>query len=392
MKVLSISHMFPNNINPNNGIFVKERIKYISKKIELKVVAPLPYFPMNHLLNKYGGTNKVKKKENFDTLSVYHPKYFCIPKFFKFLDGYFYYFSTNDFFYRSIDANNIDLLDFHWVYPDAFAGLKWAKRFNKKIVITIRGNESICYFEKSLRKKMLINTLKSVDHVIAVSTDMNDKVVNEYGIDEAKVTVISNGIDNQKFYVIDKDEARRLCNLELDKKYILSLGRLSHEKGLEYLFKAFSTLNNNDIILVVVGDGPLKGKLKKMAHDLNIADSIRFVGSVSHEDTYKWYNAADVYCLASLGEGCPNTIIESLACGTPVVSTQVGGIPDLVPTEDYGFLVHAGDEVSLSKALEKALNRDWDRSHIADFGRQNTWDQVADRVIEVFKKVLDGNF
>jgi len=367
MKVLSISHMFPNNINPNNGIFVKERIKYISKKIELKVVAPLPYFPMNHLLNKYGGTNKVKKKENFDTLSVYHPKYFCIPKFFKFLDGYFYYFSTNDFFYRSIDANNIDLLDFHWVYPDAFAGLKWAKRFNKKIVITIRGNESICYFEKSLRKKMLINTLKSVDHVIAVSTDMKDKVVNEYGIDEAKVTVISNGIDNQKFYVIDKDEARRLCNLELDKKYILSLGRLSHEKGLEYLFKAFSTLNNNDIILVVVGDGPLKGKLKKMAHDLNIADSIRFVGSVSHEDTYKWYNAADVYCL-------------------------VGGIPDLVPTEDYGFLVHAGDEVSLSKALEKALNRDWDRSHIADFGRQNTWDQVADRVIEVFKKVLDGNF
>ena len=392
MKVLSISHMFPNNINPNNGIFVKERIKYISKKIELKVVAPLPYFPMNHLLNKYGGTNKVKKKENFDTLSVYHPKYFCIPKFFKFLDGYFYYFSTNDFFYRSIDANNIDLLDFHWVYPDAFAGLKWAKRFNKKIVITIRGNESICYFEKSLRKKMLINTLKSVDHVIAVSTDMKDKVVNEYGIDEAKVTVISNGIDNQKFYVIDKDEARRLCNLELDKKYILSLGRLSHEKGLEYLFKAFSTLNNNDIILVVVGDGPLKGKLKKMAHDLNIADSIRFVGSVSHEDTYKWYNAADVYCLPSLWEGCPNTVIESLACGTPVVTTQVGGIPDLVPTEDYGFLVHAGDEVSLSKALEKALNRDWDRSHIADFGRQNTWDQVADRVIEVFKKVLDGNF
>ena len=142
------------------------------------------------------------------------------------------------------------------------------------------------------------------------------------------------------------------CGLEDNKKYILSLSRLSHKKGLEYLFKAFSSLDAKDTELVVVGDGPLKEKLVIMASDLKIANKVKFIGSVPHKETYLWYNAADVYCLPSLWEGCPNVIIESLACGTPVVSTKVGGIPDLVPANDYGFLVHAGDAVSLANALD----------------------------------------
>jgi len=392
MNVLSVSHMFPNPIHPNNGVFVKERLKYLAQKIDVTVLAPLPYFPLNYLIKKYKGLNKVQQRETFDTLSVYHPKYLCIPRILKFSDGFLYFASLNSFFERICRQESIDIFDFHWVYPDAFAGLRWARKFNKKIVVTIRGNESICYFENSLRKKMLINTLKSVDHIIAVSNDMKKKVVDEYDIKHNKITVIPNGIEPKKFNMIDRKKARKVCNLENDKKYILSLSRLSHEKGLEYLFKAFSSLDAKDTELVVVGDGPLKEKLVIMASDLKIANKVKFIGAVPHQETYLWYNAADVYCLPSLWEGCPNVIIESLACGTPVVSTKVGGIPDLVLSEDYGFLVSPGDEVSLSKALEKALNRDWDRSHIADFGRQNTWDQVADRVIEVFKKVLDGNF
>lgn len=389
MKVLAVSHMFPNRLNPTNGVFVKERIKSISRKVDLQVIAPLPYFPLMSLINRYNGINKVAKVEEFDSLLLYHPRYFLIPKFLKFCDGYFYYKSLDSFFYNVIKSGNFDLLDFHWVYPDGFAGLKWARCLKKQIIVTIRGNESICYFEKSLKKKMLINTLKAVDHIIAVSTDMKNKVVHEYGVDESKVTVISNGIDDKNFYMINKDEAKRLCGLELDKKYILSLCRLSHEKGLEYLFEAFYSLNAKDTELIVVGDGPLKAKLSRMVSDLKIANKVKFIGAVSHSETSIWYNAADVYCLPSLWEGCPNVIIESLACGTPVVSTKVGGIPDLVPDNDYGFLVPAGDPVSLANALNNALEKNWDRNCIARYGSQNTWDQVADRVVEVFKSVLN---
>ncbi|RJQ24529.1 glycosyltransferase family 4 protein [Candidatus Parcubacteria bacterium] len=388
MKILSVSHIFPNRVLPNYGVFIKERLKALSKLVETNIISPVPSFPFINLFDKYKNYNKIPYIDFLDSLSVCYPKFFLFPKYFNFLDGYFYFHSTNSFFSEQILKKNIDLLDFHWVYPDAYAGLKWAKKFNKKIVVTIRGNESICYYENSLRKKLLINTLQNVDHIISVSNELERKVIEEYGIKKDRVTVIPNGIEPEKFKSIDKIMARKYCGLDKDKKYILSLSRLSHEKGLEYLFEAFAFLKVNNAELVVVGDGPLNEALHNMSLKLGIRNKVNFIGSVSHDETINWYNAADVYCLPSLWEGCPNVIIESLACGTPVVSTKVGGIPDLVPNDDYGYLVPAGESGDLAVALNRALNKNWDCQKIAHYGSRNTWDNVADRVVEVFHKVL----
>ena len=388
MKVLSVSHLFPNRFSPNYGIFVKERVKAVSENIDSKIIAPLPYFPMIGFFERYKGINRIERIEKFDNVFVHYPRHIVIPKYFKFIDGYLYYLSMNAFFSRMIKDYHIDLLDLHWVYPDAYAGLKWAKRFKKKIIVTVRGDKSICYFERSIRKRLLIKTLRSVDHIIAVSTDLRNKVVSEYGVDDNCVTVIPNGIDTRNFFLIDKKEALKLCGLERGKRYILSLSRLSKEKGLEYLFRAFSFLNCTDLILLVAGSGPLKGELFKLASDLNISNNVRFIGEVDHNEAYKWYNAADVFCLPSIGEGCPNVIIEALACGTPIVSTRVGGIPDLVISQDYGLLVQPSDAISLSRALEIGLGKDWNRFNIAEHGARNTWGQVADRVINIYEKVV----
>ncbi|HEC32449.1 MAG TPA: glycosyltransferase family 4 protein, partial [Deltaproteobacteria bacterium] len=359
MNIISISHMFPNSIQPNNGIFVKERVKYVAKKTNVLMVAPVPFFPFNYLIKKYRRLNNIPRKERFDTLIVHHPRYFCIPGLLKFSDGILYYLSLRKFFEGLLELNDIHILDFHWVYPDAFAGLKWAKKFSKKIVVTIRGNESICYFERSLRKQMLIDTLKSVDHMIAVSNDLKRKVVEEYDVEGTRVSVIPNGIDAGKFFPVDKVEAQKQCGLKPGRKYILALSRLSHEKGLDRLIHAFSKMDKRDTTLLIVGDGPLKNKLQAIVRELGMGKNVFFFGAVPHEETAKWYNAADVFCLPSLWEGCPNVVIESLACGTPVVASNVGGIPDLIPSDSYGFLVPAGDPRSLAKALDVALNREW---------------------------------
>lgn len=391
LRILCVSHLFPNKRWPNFGVFVKERLKALSKVVDVKIVAPLPYFPLIDLLPKYKNISKIPDTENLDNLVISHPKYFLIPKYMKFLDGYLYFVSINSFVSSLIfNKKTIDLLDFHWVYPDAYAGLKWAKKFSKKIIVTVRGNESIYYHEKSIIKEFIANTLRSVDHVIAVSSDLKNKLITDYGVAPYNISVIPNGIDDIKFFLINKEKARKACGLKNNKKYILSLSRLSHEKGLEYLFKAFYFLNAENTELVVVGDGPLKEKLLRMASDLKIANRVKFIGAVPHKETYLWYNAADVYCLPSLWEGCPNVIIESLACGTPVVSTKVGGIPDLVSAKDYGFLVPPEDSMSLAGALGDALKKRWDRGSIAAFGSQNTWDKVANRVVEVFESVLES--
>jgi glycosyltransferase involved in cell wall biosynthesis len=388
MKIVSISHLFPNNSEPLSGNFIKERLKYVNRKITLTMVAPVNYHTMLLCGIRNKKFNNIQYQEIFDGIFVYHPRYFTMPRILKFSDGLFYYFSLKKLFERIIKVENIDLLDFHWVFPDAFAGLKLSKKFRKPIVVTIRGDRSIAYHEHGFRKQMVINVLQSVDHVIAVSNELKEKVVREYGVKENNITVIQNGLDTHKFPAIDKSKARMNLGLPLNKKIILSLSRLSIEKGLEYLLRGLGILNSEHVELMVVGKGPLEKKLKTLSHRLNISDKVRFIGEVAHEETYKWYNAADVYCLPSLWEGCPNSIIESLACGTPVLATQVGGIPDLVPDEKYGLLVPPRDEFALSKALEDALNRTWDRPNIRKFGCSNTWDNVADKVINVFNSVL----
>lgn len=387
MFVLSISHMFPNRIQPNNGIFVKERLKYMAKKIQLEVVSPIPYFPLTYMIPKYRGLNNVPKQDEIDGLHTYHPRYWNIPKYFKICDGYFYYYSIHKYIEHIINQKKINILDFHWVYPDAYAGMILAKKLKIKFVVTLRGNESICYYEKSLRKNKVIETLKAAAHIISVSQDLKNKIVTEYGINDNKVTVIPNGIDTIKFGLLEKNHARKLCNLDHDKKYILTVCRLSPEKGLEHLIKAFSNFKEDNIHLLIAGGGPLKELLLNMVSSLGIIDKVHFLGTISHQDINKWYNVADVFCLPSLWEGCPNVIIESLCCGTPVVSTCVGGIPDLVPSDNYGLLVPPGDSNLLFEALNNALRNNWDKMDIAQFGSQNTWEHVADKVINVFEGI-----
>jgi glycosyltransferase involved in cell wall biosynthesis len=388
MKVLAVCHMFPSKINPGNGVFVKERIKYVAKRVDLRMIAPVPYFPLIHLTGKYRNIDKVEFKENIDTLTVFHPRYFLIPKFMKFLDGYLFYKSLNAYFQEIIKEHNPDILDFHWTYPEIVAGVKWAKGTGRKVIVTVRGNEALFRFEDSIRKEILKHSLQQVDNIISVSDDLKLKLISEFGIPGEKITVIGNGIDVCQFNVIEKNEARKQCNLQQDGKYILSLCRLSQEKGLENLLKAFSDNSFKDATLLIAGDGPLRKTLYELAKTLHVSSRVVFLGAIEHRETAKWYNASDVYCLPSLREGCPNTVIESLACGTPVVSTKVGAVPELVK-ENSGFVVAPGDCIGLREALDRSLKIEWDRKKIAASGQNRSWDNVADEVIRVYEKVLN---
>jgi glycosyltransferase involved in cell wall biosynthesis len=101
-------------------------------------------------------------------------------------------------------------------------------------------------------------------------------------------------------------------------------------------------------------------------------------------------SAADVFCLASYTEGWPNVVNEALACGAPVVATHVGGVPSMVTSERYGFLVPPRDPNALRDALREALKRTWDRASISDWGRSRSWQQVAREVIDVMQSVVSS--
>ncbi|MFH1460567.1 MAG: glycosyltransferase family 4 protein [Candidatus Omnitrophota bacterium] len=388
MNILLVSHMFPNNVNPGYGVFVKEQAKFVAKKTDLQVMAPLPFFPLAVLFSKYKSFNKIRKAEIIDGLKVTHPQYFFIPKVLKFLDAWFYSLSLNRNLRNLIRKEKIQILHFHWGYPDAIALLRLAKKTGLKTVLTIHGNESICYFENSLRKKIVQKYLKKFDYLIVVSNDLKNKIIQYYDVPKTKITVMPNGINTENFYSIDKNEARHMCGIDHKKQIILTVCRLSHEKGIEYLFQAIQKIKEINVELLIAGDGPLKEKLLVLARQLKISDKIKFLGTIVHEEIYKFYNAADIFCLPSLWEGCPCTIIEAMACGTPVVATKVGGIPDMI-NKETGVLVEPKNPVALAVALTEALNKKWNHEQISAIGQSNSWDNVADKVIEVYKKILE---
>ena len=212
-------------------------------------------------------------------------------------------------------------------------------------------------------------------------------MIHEYNVSPNKITVIHNGIDKSKFSPIDKKYARSKCGFTDDSKYILAISRLSSEKGLEYLLEAVKMLKTQNVKLALVGDGPLYNTLNDYVLQNNLADKVRFVGAVPHKDLNLWYNAADVFCLSSLWEGCPNVVIEALACGTPVVSSDVGAVSHFV-NESCGMVVPRGKSDALSKALDMVLNRLWDQKKLSQTSSLKGWADVAEDVIDIFQKII----
>jgi glycosyltransferase involved in cell wall biosynthesis len=171
------------------------------------------------------------------------------------------------------------------------------------------------------------------------------------------------------------------------------VGNLNPNKRFDRVIKSIRVLidrfHESDIQLAIVGDGPHRSQLEKMVSSLRLEERVRMPGSVPHDTLRLWYSAANVFCLASSREGWPNVLLESLACGTPVVATPVGGIPEIISSSKVGLLSE-GNESNIAEAIETALNRRWLSDEIAAYAKKFTWEQTALAVREVFDSVLHG--
>ncbi|RLI54346.1 MAG: glycosyltransferase family 4 protein [Candidatus Thorarchaeota archaeon] len=390
MKILTLTTLFPNERQPIHAVFVKNRIKALSKLCEVKVVAPVPLaFPLKFLSKKYRMFSDIPSHEIQDGIEVFHPRYLVTPKFGRSLYGFMYFLSIFRFMANLREQYDFDLIDVHWAYPDGFAGVLLAKAFGKPVTITVRGSDINEYTKLPLRRRIIAYALKKADRVIAVSKDLGDKVA-KLGVNRSKIKVIPNGVDIDKFYPMDKDKARKILKLPQDKKIILSVGRLSYPKRFDHLIESVNTLKKGkhyDLLLLIVGEGEHRPKLERQIRELGLDGYVRLIGSRPNEELVYWYNAADIFCLASSNEGWPNVIFESLACGTPVVAYSVGGVPEIICSEEYGILVEDQNPAMLADALLGSLTQIWDEDKILEYARGNTWDDVARKVYSTFLSI-----
>jgi len=285
---------------------------------------------------------------------------------------------------------SFDIIDAHYVYPDGFVAVLLGSFFRKPVVVSARGSDINLFAKFPLIRRFLQYTLNKADTVIAVSQSLKDAMLALH-IPEEQIIVIANGVDTEKFYPFSKGEARRKLRLPHHKRILLSVGRLVPLKGFDLLIKALKLLfeerHEQDLYLVIVGEGSCRKELEHLIDTLGLCEHVSLVGAIPHQELYFWYSAADLFCLASSKEGWPNVVLEALASGTPVVATDVGGIPEIICSDRLGILTKR-DERELAAGIAAALKKSWQSDALVQYARDQTWDSVASAVLHTFQTVL----
>ncbi|MBD3310418.1 glycosyltransferase [Candidatus Woesearchaeota archaeon] len=393
IKVCMLSTMYLRYRNDTRGLMVFETNRNLLKQgIDVSVVAP----------NDQG----CKSFEVMDGVQIYRFSYFLPKKLQKLAYGSGI--PTNlrksvlaklqivpfflAFLMKTIKVSRkCDIIHCQWI-ASGFIGLLAGKFTKKPVVVTVRR-----VGRRGIMKMINRYVLKRADYVI-----FNSSYTQKESLKTARpetYSVIHNSIDTDKFRPMKTDLKKEL-GIE-GKKMIFSMGLLVEKKGFDYLLKAMPEVlkENKDAVLVIAGGGEQEKELKALSKELGIDDHVKFVGTVSAEKTPEYYNASDLFVLASIVDSKGETetlgvvLMEALACGKPVVTTDVGGIPDVV-SEECGYLVRPKDPGKLSEKINLLLSDKKKAENMGSKGRKRMlkffdWERSGNSTMEAYKKVLD---
>lgn len=386
MKLLTFSTLFPNQQRPNHGIFVETRLRYLvaSQQVQSRVVAPVPWFPFTHpRFGLYATYAQVPRNEQRFGLDVSHPRYPVIPKMGMSAAPVLLANSLKSTLGRIIDEGyDFDLIDAHYFYPDGVAAVMLGRYFNKPVVITARGTDINLVPQFRLPRRMIRWAAEHAAGMITVCNALKDEMV-ALGIDGSRITPLRNGVNLELFQPGDRDALR--AELGMQGFTLMSVGHLEPRKGHELVIQALPALP--DVHLNIAGSGPDRRKLEDLAQALKVQDRVSFLGPLPQTELRRWYGGADALVLASSREGWANVLLESMACGTPVVASNVWGTPEVVAAPEAGVLMRERTPQGVAEAVT-ALRAGYP-SHEATrrYAERFSWDDTTQGQIALFQRI-----
>lgn len=400
MQILNIAiftNLFPNKLEPERGNFIALMTKKLAQKAHIQVISPLPWFPKSKAFKKipqlaqWSIFSEIPKQDKYEEISVSYPKYFFLPKIGFLFQPLSIYFASYNRLKKLHKEGKVDIINAHWIFPDAVVAVYISKKLGIPSVISARGCDINRYSSSFIRRIQINWALQHADAITVVSNALKQKIIDIYNIEEKKISIIPNGVDETLFHPMNKKECQLSLGLETNKKRLLFVGQLHPVKNIKTLLKALSIIKNDGELnfeTLIIGTGPLESELKSLATELLLTSTeVVFKGQQSHSDIATFFGAADLLCLPSIREGRPNVIIEALATGLPVVASNVGGIPEMV-NEKNGILVSPSDHKQLALALSQSMNKKWDRTEISNTQSTSSWDGCAEQYLNLFLKKM----
>ena len=383
-RIALVTPILPMPFDPTRGRFIYETAKSLSRISQTKVYLQQARYPNISLLRPksfvYGGLNTDYSLPDLDVDAYDYP---AVPLVSRGINGLV----SSKYLMARIKAFRPDVIIGYWVYPDGNAALRVARNLGIPCVIGALGSD--IHLRKGINATMTRRTLDSADAVIVVSQAMNKFTQNQFGTPPNKIHTIVNGYNTSTFFPRDRVSAREALGIDTKIELITYVGRLIEAKGLLDLLNAFDAMHMErpNLRLAVIGTGVLEDQLKKITKAKNIGDKIWFLGGQPPETVALWLGASQASTLPSWSEGYPNVVVESIACGRPVVATDVGGTSEIIKHGENGLLVPAKDHQALRRALTDVLISSWDEAGIAS-GIHRSWDDVAAETLSVCEKLI----
>ena len=355
MRVLGLTNLFPNPFQPHRATFNRHWLRILGANCPVQVIAPIAWTDELQARRRGASPLPSDRRATFDGLIVDHPRYYFPPRMARSFYGHFFLASVRPTFRRVVREFEPDIVYTPWAYPDGWAAVRMGHAVGLPVVLQVLGSDVLLLDQFPARRRRTEEALRAADGIVAVSRNLAEHLVR-MGVEPSKVKVIYDGVDKKLFSPGDKTRERAILDLPQDERVILFVGNLVPVKAVDVLLRACAELRLKEagIRLVIVGQGPLRGSLERLANDLGIGDRVQFAGSRPHSELPRWFRAADVCVLPSHSEGVPNVLLEASACGTPWVATRVGGIPEIAHL-GTGRVVAAGASSELGKAICEVL-------------------------------------
>jgi len=281
-----------------------------------------------------------------------------------------------------------DIIHAHNHWPQGYVAVKLKKEFGVPAIVTVHTpalGEVISNLNHPIHKFASF-VFKNADALIRMNK-VDIPLLKKFN---NNVFYVPNGFDPKLLRPMPQKEARRYLEIPNNVKMIFSLGNLVERKGFHYLIDAMSLIirERDDVLCYIGGEGPFRNALQSKINKLNLQNHVKLLGFVSDEELSYWMNAADLFVLPSLSEGNPTVMFEALGVGLPFVGTKVGGVPEIIISEDYGLLCEPANPKDLAEKILIALEKEWDREKIRKYAEQFTWENIAKKTLEVYRGVL----
>ena len=367
-------------------MFVENRIRHLvaSGEAVTEIIAPVPFFPSaSPWFGSWARYARIPPREERHGVAIHHPRFPVIPKLGMPLAPLLLYRASLPILRRILTRRQIDVIDAHYMYPDGVAAVWLGQKLGIPVVVTCRGTDVNLIPRYRIPRRLIQGAIAGASALITVSAALREAVL-ELGAPPDKVTVLRNGVETRLF-APPPDRLALRTTLNLSNPTLISVGHLIERKGHHLVIEALQQLPDWDAL--IVGDGPERPRLTTLIQSLGLSGRVRLLGTRPHAELPALYGAADALVLASSREGWANVLLEAMACGTPVVATNIWGNPEVVRSPEAGVIVER-NPAGIADGIRRLWANRPDRTATRAYAERFGWDATTAGQLTLFRRVI----